>query len=85
MRDEIGSGPRIAASRGSSARASQTISAASAQTAIEAAMKRKRSDSALSAVGPGSWMNAARYSLVMKNVTKMASDTTIAPISASDS
>ena len=50
----------MAASRGSSASASHTISAASALTAIDAEMNRKRSDNALSAVGPGSWMNAAR-------------------------
>ncbi len=76
VRNGIGNGPRIATSRGSSAKASQTISAASALTAVEAEMKRNRSDKALSAVGPGSWMNAARYSVETKNVAKTPSDTT---------
>src|SRR4026209_540995 len=70
----IGSGPRIAASRASRLSASHTSNAARAETASEAAMKRKRSGSALSAVGPGSWMYAARYGVETKNVTKSASD-----------
>src|SRR5436190_23970224 len=70
----IGSGPRIAVSRGSRPSASHTNRAATADTASDAAMKRNRSGRAFIAVGPGSWIYAARYGVETKNVTKTASD-----------